>query len=102
LPAPTGDRPIRLAASAFGSDALKTHQLATPNEGMRERQLVNSYFQPGGPQMIESQTIIQPKQGSLRWAKPLDTELSSVRSERSRSLSWRWPHAWPAAISAPS
>jgi hypothetical protein len=72
---------------------------ATPREGMPSDSTVNSYFQPNNPAMIESQTIIQPKQGSLRWAKPLDTEEQRPLAGVSQP-SWRWPRAWRAIISA--
>jgi hypothetical protein len=59
--------------AAYGSNGLDT-LLATPNEGNPSDRLVNSYFQPNMQPQIESQTIIQPKQGSLRWATPLETQ----------------------------
>jgi hypothetical protein len=87
LPAPTVSTDSA-GRSAFGSEGLQT-LTATPREGMPSDPLVNSYFQPGGPSLIESQTIIQPKQGSLRWAKPLESEeqrpLAGVSDEELQS-----------------
>jgi hypothetical protein len=59
--------------TAVGADGINT-LLSTPREGQPSDDTFNSYFQPTMQPAIESQTIIQPKEGSLRWAKPLDTE----------------------------
>jgi hypothetical protein len=87
LPAPT-IATDSAGRSAFGSQGMQT-LTATPREGMPSDSTINSYFQPGGPAQIESQTIIQPKQGSLRFSKPLETEekrpLAGVSDEELQS-----------------
>lgn len=70
LPAPTVTTDSA-GRSAFGSGGLED-LISTPlNPEMSEtdRQVASYYPGQGGPDLIESQTIIQPKTGSLRWAR---------------------------------
>lgn len=70
LPAPTvtADSAGR---SAFGSGGLQDLVSTPISPGMSDtdRQVASYYAGQGGPAQIESQTIIQPKTGSLRWAQ---------------------------------
>lgn len=71
LPAPTvtADSAGR---SAFGSSGLQD-LISTPLTGQMsdtDRQVASYHPGQGGPALIESQTIIQPKTGSVRWSQP--------------------------------
>jgi hypothetical protein len=65
----TVDSAGRAVQSSTGVEDL----LATPNEPRESDALVAGYY-PQAPLQIESQTIIQGKQGSLRHAKPFESE----------------------------
>lgn len=73
LPAPsvTADSAGR---SAVGSQGLQDIMSTPRPGGMTEtdRQVASYYPGQGGPAQIESQTIIQPKTGSVRWAQPYE------------------------------